>query len=129
MDAESFHDLALRVLAGEATDDERRALDAELTSAPAHHEEFAQLKLTHEILRTTAPMAEATRATTPELPAYRVNELRTAVRQHFGPAANCEKKATRSGGWVPALRWFFTGSGVAALGFAIVIFCFANRSI
>jgi hypothetical protein len=133
MDAESFTALALRVLAGEATDDERRALEAELSqeraSAPGRREEFEQLKITHEILRATAPMTEAARATTPDLPAYRVNELRTAVRQHFGPAGNRQKTAATSGGLIPVLRWIFAGSGVAALGVAAVVFCFANRSV
>jgi len=129
MDAESFTALALRVLAGEATDDERRTLEAELSSDPGRRDEFAQFKLTHEILRATAPIKEATRATTPELPGHRMNELRTAVRQHFGPAANREKKAAPFDKWIPALRWLFTGSGVAALGFAVMVLCFANRSV
>jgi len=129
MDADSFTALALRVIAGEAAADERRALEAELSSAPSRREEFEQLKLTHEILRVTAPMAEAARATTPELPAHRVNELRTAVRQHFGPAASRSKSTAPFGEWIPALRWLFAGSGVAVLGFAVVIFCFASRTI
>jgi hypothetical protein len=133
MDAESFTALALRVISGEATDDERRALEAELShecaSAPARREEFEQLKLTHEILRAAAPMAEATRATLPGLPAYRVNELRTAVRQHFGPAAQREKGPTGSPAFAFVLRWLFGGTGVAALGFAIVVACFANRTV
>ena len=129
MDAESFTALALRVVAREATDDERRALETELAFAPARREEFEQLKLTHEILRTVAPMTEAALAKEPELPAHRVNELRTAVRQHFGPAANRREKEATLGGLIPALRWLFAGSGVAALGFAVVVFCFANRSV
>jgi len=129
MDAESFNDLALRVLAGETTDDERRALEAELASVPMRREEFEQLKLTHEVLRATAPMTEAASATTPELPAYRVNELRTAVRQHFGPAADRQKNRAPFGEWIPALRWLFAGSGIAALGFAVVVLCFANRTV
>src|SRR5690242_6215308 len=129
MDAESFTDLALRIISGEATDDERRALEAELSSTSARREEFEQFKLTHGILRVTAPMTEAARATTPELPAYRVNELRTAVRQHFGPAASRGKTSTASGGLIPALRWLFAGTGVAALGVAVVLFCFANRTV
>src|ERR1700733_10918744 len=127
MDTETFKALALRVISREATDDECLALEAELVSAPARREEFERLKLTHEILRVTAPLTQAARATTPELPAYRVNELRTAVRQHFGPAANRERKAAASsGGLIPVLRWLFAGSGVAALGFALVVLCFAN---
>jgi hypothetical protein len=127
MDAESFNALALRVISREATDDERRALEAELAATPAHREEFEQLKVTHEILRTTSPMAQATHALGPELPAHRVGELRTAVRQHFGPATNREK--TLSAEWRRILRWLFAGSGIGALGFAVLIFCFANRSI
>ncbi len=129
MDAESFTDLALRVISREATDDERRALNAELASSPARREEFEQLKLTHDILRAAAPMAEALRAATPGLPAYRVNELRTAVRQHFGPATNRRETRAASGGLIPALRWLFAGSGVAALGAVVMLLCFANRSV
>jgi hypothetical protein len=129
MDAESFTALALRVISREATDDERRALEAELSSVPARREEFEQLKLTHEILRAAAPMAEAASATAPGLPAYRVNELRTAVRRHFGPAANRTKAAATPVGWIAFLRWIFAGSGVAVLGFAVVVLCFANRTV
>ena len=125
MDAESFIELALRAIAGEATADERRMLESECNSNPARREHFAQLKATHDVLLTAAPMAQAARATTPELPAHRVNELRTAVRQHFGPA----KSTAPFANWIPALRWLFAGSGAAAIGFAVVIFCFANRTI
>jgi hypothetical protein len=129
MDAESFTTLALRVLSREATDHERRALDVELAATPAHCVEFEQLKLTHEILRTTAPLTDAVQATSPELPAHRVGELRTAVRQHFGPAANRKAKAPGSTVWAHLLRWVFGGGGLAALGYAIIMFSFANRTI
>jgi hypothetical protein len=129
MDTESFTDLALRVIAGEATDDERRALETELAATPVRRGEFERLKLTHEMLRVTAPMAQAAQAITPGLPAHRVNELRTAVRQHFGPAASRKKNQAAFGEWIPAMRWLFAGSGVAALGFAVALLCFANRSI
>jgi hypothetical protein len=129
MDAETFQDLALKVLAGDATNEERRTLETECAANAAHRDEFEQLKVTHDVLRLTAPMTEATRATTPELPGHRRNELRTAVRQHFGPAAARQKREVPFGNWIPALRWFFAGSGVAAIGFAVVIACFANRTI
>ena len=127
MDADSFNALALRVIAREATDDERRALDAELASAPAHRAEFEQMKITHDVLRAAAPLAESTRATTPELPAHRVGELRTAVRQQFGAATRA--KASGSTVWAHLLRWVFGGGALAALGFALAMFCFANRTI
>jgi hypothetical protein len=129
MDTESFTDLALRVISREATADDRRALDAELSAVPGRREEFEQLKVTHAILCVTVPVTEAARATTPEVPAYRMNELRTAVRQHFGPEENRKKAPAPFAEWIPAMRWLFGGSGLGAIGFAVVLLCFANRSI
>ena len=129
MDVESFQSLALRVISREATDDERRALEAELASAPARQAEFEELKVTHDVLRTTAPLAEAAAAktTSPELPAHRVGELRTAVRQHFG--SETKAKTVGSPLWGHILRWVFGGGGLAAAVFAVAILCFANQTI
>jgi hypothetical protein len=129
MDAESFTELALRVIAREATADERRAFEAQLAAVPARREEFRQLEIVHDILRTAAPMSEAVRAQQPELPAYRMNELRTAVRQHFGPAANREKIAAMPPRFIPVLRWLFVGSGAAVLAVAVVLLSQVNRSV
>src|SRR5260221_8486328 len=126
MDADSFTDLALRVLAGEATEGDRRALETELAAPPARREEFEQVKLTQAVFRTVAPMAEAAHASEPELPAWRLNELRTAVRRHFGPAT---KKEKLSGGLVPALRWLFAGGGATALAVVVIFLGFSNRSV
>jgi hypothetical protein len=128
MDADSFNELALRDLAGEATDDEHRALETELAAHPERRGEFEQIKQTYDFLRTAAPMSEAARAAEPELPAYRLNELRTAVRQHFGPAANRQKTAA-AGGLVSSLRWLMSGSTFAAVGVVVVLVLFANRSV
>jgi hypothetical protein len=126
MDVETFNTLALRVIAGEASADDRYALEAELSAEPARSEEFQQMQVTHDILRLTAPMSDAALAATPELPVWRVNELRTAVRQHFGPAAN---RPVKTSAWAPALRWIFGGTGFAAFGAAVIILSFANRNI
>src|SRR5271154_4994997 len=126
MDADSFHALALRVISREADADERQALEQELASTLGRRETFAQLKLTYEVLAVSAPMTEAASATTPAVPAYRRNELRTAVRQHFGPAIRPAKET--SFGLFSALRWLFAGSGVAIVGMALVLICFGNRS-
>ncbi len=127
MDADSFNALALRVIAREATDAERGALEAELASGPARRGEFERMKMTYEILRTTAPVAEAAQVKAPELPAHRLGELRTAVRQHFGPETKA--KAVGSTVWAHTLRWVFGGGGLAAAVFAIALVCFANRTI
>jgi hypothetical protein len=124
MDAETFTDLALRVLSREATDEERRALETELSAQPARREEFQQW----QALRTAAPMVEASRATTPELPTHRLNELRTAVRQHFGPAGQRASAPKTSGLAFPALRWLFAGGGMTVLA-VVVLVLFSNQSI
>jgi hypothetical protein len=126
MDTDDFTALALRVITREATDEDRRALDAELTAYPERREEFAELQMTYDVLRTAAPMTEAARSTATELPAYRLNELRTAVRRHFGPAVSLSRKPS-----LPflVLRWMFTGTAAAVVGAAIVLICFSNRAI
>ena len=126
MDADAFHDLALRVIAGEANDAERHALEAELSGNPARRDEYDQLTITHDVLRVSAPMSEAVRATEPGLPAYRLNELRTAVRQNFGPANQREKS---SGGLMTALRWIFAGGGATALVVLLVVLNLSGRTI
>src|SRR5271170_8095619 len=109
MDAESFTALALRVLAREASPDECRALEQEIAATPARREEFDELKLTLAAFSTAAPMSEALAAREPELPAWRRNELRTAVRQHFGPVAAGTSKAPRRFGVLAAVRWLLAG--------------------
>jgi hypothetical protein len=128
MDAESFTALALRVLAHEASEHELRAFEEELASAPARREEFAQLGSILAVAQIAMPVAQALQTDAPELPLHRVNELRTAVRQHFGPAKRAAAfEGSRAWTWI--LRWFFGGSGIAALGFAVIILCFANRTV
>jgi hypothetical protein len=128
MDAATFTALALRVISREADDAERRALEAEVAASPERQEEFVQLRMTLDVFRAVAPMSDAIVAQSPELPAYRVNELRGVVRRHFGPATE-QSKAKASRGAVPVWRWLFAGSGFAAVWVAVVLFCFANRSI
>ena len=122
MDAETFMDLALRVIAGEATADERATLERELAGDAARRAEFEQL----DALLTVAPMTEAARATAPELPAHRVQELRTAVRQSFGPVGARRKPSTPV---LDAFRWLFAGGGLVGLAAIIVVLCFSNRTI
>ena len=129
MDTDTFTDLALRVLAREATEEERRTLDAAMASDPRHREEFEQLKTTHDLLRVVAPMTDAVLAKQPELPTYRLNELRTAVRQHFGPAANRDSAENKYGLLIPALRWLLGGGVMTALAVVVVLMSFSDRSV
>lgn len=126
MDAESFTALCLRVVSREATGEERRLLHTELTVHPERLEEFNQIRAAHDMLRTAAPMLEARRATGPELPAYRLNELKTAVRQHFGPATSSNPVRQVSG--FAGLRWLFAGGGTL-LAVAMVMIFLSARSV
>jgi hypothetical protein len=124
MDAQSFTELALRVIAGEATADDRTALDRELSADPARRAEYDELALTFDAIRTAAPINEAALAAAPELPAHRVHELRGAVRRHFGPLT-----AVRHTPLLDALRWLFAGGGLAGLAAIIAVLCLSNRTI
>lgn len=128
MDADSFIHLALRVLSREATADEQRALEAELSSNPEYRDEFEQMRITQDALRTIAPMTEAAKATAPELPSYRLNELRTAVRQHFGSIANRPEKSSPWGSLALLPRWFVAAGALPAL-IAVVWLAFADHSV
>jgi len=127
MDADSFTQLALRVLSREATAEEQRTLVAVLSSHPERREEFEQIKITHDLLRTTAPMMEAAQANGPELPSYRLNELRTAVRQHFGPVAS--RQGSSTGLRIPGLRWILAGGATTVLAVVAVLLIFSDRSV
>ncbi|HEY0257667.1 MAG TPA: hypothetical protein VGC39_09515 [Candidatus Methylacidiphilales bacterium] len=129
MDANAFTDLALRVLAGAATEQDHRALDTAMASSSTHREKFDQLKSTHVLFRTVAPMTDALVAKEPALPAYRLNELRTAVRQHFGPAAKHNSKETKYSLLHPALRWLLGGGIMTALALGLLLSSFSDRSI
>ncbi|HUB67101.1 MAG TPA: hypothetical protein VL981_06425 [Candidatus Methylacidiphilales bacterium] len=126
MDIDAFTDLALRIIAGEADVDDRRAFEAEMAADPARREEFAGLQMTHRLLGVALPMTEAARATGPELPAYRINELRTAVRQHFGPAAS---RAGKSRSPFLVLRWIFAGGAAAVIGAIMVMILFSDSTV
>jgi hypothetical protein len=127
MEADAFTDLALRLVAGEATDAERRALEAELAAHPVRRQEFEQLTRLHALASAALPMTEAVKATQPVVPTYRMNELRTAVRQHFGPATK-RPKAT-AGGFFPLLRWILAGGGATVLAAIVIFFDMSDRAI
>lgn len=129
MDADTFTDLALRVLAHEATEEEYRAMENALVSNRERREEFEQLKAMHSFLHTAAPMTDALAAKEPRLPAHRLNELRTAVRQHFGPASNRESAKNKSRLPMPSLRWILGGGVTTALAIVVILMAFSDRSI
>ena len=115
MNDEHFFDLAMKVIARQATDAERAELDALLAREPGRKTEFEQLKAEVRVAREALPLVNATEATKGELPAYARGRLQTKVRQTLGrPAA--EKEPDRSFAW--GLRWWL---GLAAATAVVVL--------
>ena len=70
MNDERFFDLAMKVIARQATDAERTELDARLARDPDLRAEFERLQADARTARDALPLVDATQATAGELPAY-----------------------------------------------------------
>ena len=115
MNDEHFFDLAMKVIARQATDAERAELDALLAREPALRAEFERLRADARVAKDALPLVDATQSATGELPAYARGRLQTKVQQTLGrPAAEKEPDDSLAWGW----RWIL---GLAAAT-AVVIF-------
>jgi hypothetical protein len=112
---ERFFDLAMKVIAGQASDAERVELDTLLTREPELRAEFAALQADARVTKDALPLVNAVEATAGELPAYARGRLQTKVRQTFGRPAG-EKEPDRSFAW--GLRWWL---GLAAATAVVVL--------
>ena len=98
MNDERFFDLAMKIIARQATDADFAELDALLASQPERSAEFARLQADARVAKDALPLVDATQATAGELPAYARGRLQTKVRETLGrPAA--EKAPDRSLAW------------------------------
>ena len=114
MNDERFFDLAMKVIARQATDAERAELDALLARDAKLRAEFEQLQADVRVAKDALPLVDATQATAGELPAYARGRLQTKVRKTLGrPAAEKETDRALAWGW----RWVL---GLAAT--AVVLF-------
>lgn len=125
MPDELFHDLAMKVLAGEASSDERASLESELLRNAERAREMDALREAFALTRATAHLQQALEtAHAPELPAYRMGELRSAVRTHFRQTPK-STVSERLHEWVSRLtgRWVLASGAVAA---CLIIFLLAQ---
>ena len=101
MNDQQFHDLAMKVLARQATEAERAELDSLLIGNPQLKAEFERLRADVRIGTELLPVVDATEATAPEFPAYARERLQTKVRQTLGanPASAKEAEAARGWAW------------------------------
>jgi hypothetical protein len=84
MNAQSFFDLAMKVIARQATDAERADLGALLAQDPELCAEFDRLETDVRVAKDALPFITASTASTGEFPAYARERLQTAVRQTLG---------------------------------------------
>jgi len=115
MNDERFFDLAMKVIARQATDAERAELDALLAREPELRTRFEQLQAEVRVTKDVLPVVEATQATAGEFPAYARGRLQTKVRATLGrPAAEKEPDRSLAWGW----RWVL---GLAAATAVVVL--------
>jgi hypothetical protein len=102
MNDERFFDLAMKVIARQATDAERAELEALLARESQLRVEFERLQADARMAKDALPLVDATQATVGELPTYARGRLQTKVRQTLGrPAGETEPDRSLAWGW----RW------------------------
>ena len=103
MNDQSFFDLAMKVVAGQATDAERANLNALLAQEPKLRAEFERLETDTRVAKDALPLITACTASTGEFPAYARERLQTAVRQTFDRPKFATKERPRGWRWVLGL--------------------------
>lgn len=116
---QAFFDLAMKVIGGQATPDEWAALNAQFAADPALKAEFDQLKVDVAVARETLPLLDAMEATTPPLPGYARERLRTKVRQTLGPPV---RQRASTGVWRWWLAWATACAAVALVVVSTAVF-------
>ena len=116
MNDERFFDLAMKVLARQASDAERAELDARLATEPALRAEFERLQADARVAKEALPLVAAAQAATGELPAYARGRLQTKVRQALGRPDTAAREPDRRLAW--GWRWLL---GLAAATAVIVL--------
>lgn len=117
MNDDHFFDLAMKVIARQATEAERAELEALVARQPELKAEFERLQADVRLAREVLPLVNATEATAPELPAYARERLQTKVRETLGRPQLPEEDAL---GTLWKWRWML---GLAAAT-AVVVFFF-----
>jgi hypothetical protein len=119
MNDDHFFDLAMKVIARQATEAERAELDALVARQPELKAEFGRLQADVRLAREVVPLVNATEATAPELPAYARGRLQTKVRETLGrppvPGGAPEEDAS---GMLWKWRWVL---GLAAATAVVVL--------
>jgi hypothetical protein len=84
MNDDQFFDLAMKVIARQATEAEQAELDALVARQPELKAEFQRLQADVRLAREVLPLVSASQATAPELPGYARGRLQTKVQETLG---------------------------------------------
>ncbi|HOW67322.1 MAG TPA: hypothetical protein P5186_27510 [Candidatus Paceibacterota bacterium] len=83
MDTEDFEELAIQVLAGEATLEERARFDVLLQQDAGRQAQFQEIQAAWWLVREAGPLAEAPHAPSQRIPPDRLQALMQTVRREF----------------------------------------------
>jgi hypothetical protein len=114
MNDQRFFDLAMKVIAHQASDAERTDLDALLAREPELRAEFMRLEKDVRVAKEVLPLVAACTASTGQFPSYARERLQTTVRQTLGRPKSEGPDRSLAWGW----RWVF---GLAAATAVVVI--------
>jgi hypothetical protein len=103
MNDQGFFDLAMKVIARQATDAERADLGALLAREPKLRAEFERLETDGRVAKDALPLITACTASTAEFPAYARERLQTAVRETLGRPKSAAKDPPWRWRWVLGL--------------------------
>jgi hypothetical protein len=105
-----FFDLAMKVIANQATDAERAELDSAVGTDPQLKAELERLRAERRVFKEVLPLVEATEAKSGELPGHARARLQAKVRQTYGTAREPEQEGKRG----PIEGWLLWVLGLAA---------------
>ena len=125
MNDDHFFDLAMKVIARQATEAERAELDALVARQPELKAEFERLQADVRLAREVLPLVSATEATAPELPAYARGRLQTKVRETLGrPPVPGEAPEEDALGTLWKWRWVLGLAAATAVVALVAPACF-----
>jgi hypothetical protein len=116
MNDQRFFDLAMKVIARQATDAEHAELEQLLATYPELRTEYERLRADVRVAKEALPLVEATQAGAGGFPAYARERLQTRVRQTLGQPV-VEAPHDRGLGW--GWRWVM---GIAAAAVLVLLF-------
>ena len=119
MNDERFLELAMKVIAHQATAAEQAELDTLLAAEPERAVELDQLRGAAQLAKEALPLVNATEATSGELPGYARGRLQTKVRETYGAAQTAERGGGKEAMW--NWRWLL-GLATATAVLALIAF-------